>query len=133
LLADTFHDQLPERYGSNGGDRWYAVVVNLVKQPNSSWWDNRMYKKRNKMRDLRLRSKLMKTIMIGIKANCLAGKKATFLRQKLEQISLVLITLAGVGLIQCRASTANTIRYTIGNYLKGTATFPEGGRRGIER
>ncbi|MFS0515435.1 penicillin acylase family protein [Nostoc sp. UIC 10607] len=41
LLADTFHDQLPERYFPNGGDRWYAVVANLVKQPNSSWWDNR--------------------------------------------------------------------------------------------
>ncbi|MBG1242526.1 penicillin acylase family protein [Nostoc sp. NZL] len=41
LLADTFHDQLPVRYFPNGGDRWYAVVANLVKQPNSSWWDNR--------------------------------------------------------------------------------------------
>ncbi|WP_390625439.1 penicillin acylase family protein [Nostoc linckia] len=41
LLADTFQDQLPERYFPNGGDRWYAVVANLVKQPNSSWWDNR--------------------------------------------------------------------------------------------
>ncbi|QMS89827.1 penicillin acylase family protein [Nostoc edaphicum CCNP1411] len=41
LLADTFHDQLPEKYFPHGGDRWYAVIANLVKQPNSSWWDNR--------------------------------------------------------------------------------------------
>ncbi|WP_334878303.1 penicillin acylase family protein [Nostoc sp.] len=41
LLADTFHDQLPEKYFPDGGDRWYAVVANLVKQPNSAWWDNR--------------------------------------------------------------------------------------------
>ncbi|MEH2044305.1 MAG: penicillin acylase family protein [Nostoc sp.] len=41
LLTDTFHDQLPEKYFPDGGDRWYAVVANLVKQPNSSWWDNR--------------------------------------------------------------------------------------------
>ncbi|WP_375507224.1 penicillin acylase family protein, partial [uncultured Nostoc sp.] len=41
LLADTFHDQLPEKYFPDGGDRWYAVVANLVKQPNSFWWDNR--------------------------------------------------------------------------------------------
>ncbi|WP_445634116.1 Peptidase S45 [Nostoc sp. DSM 114161] len=41
LLANTFHDQLPKRYFPDGGDRWYAVVANLVKQPNSSWWDNR--------------------------------------------------------------------------------------------
>lgn len=41
LLADTFHDQLPQEYFPDGGDRWYAVVQNLVKQPNSFWWDNR--------------------------------------------------------------------------------------------
>ncbi|MEH2181593.1 penicillin acylase family protein [Nostoc sp.] len=41
LLEDTFYDQLPEKYFPDGGDRWYAVVANLVKQPNSSWWDNR--------------------------------------------------------------------------------------------
>ncbi len=40
LLADTFHDRLPEKYFPSGGDRWYAVVANLVKQPNSSWWDH---------------------------------------------------------------------------------------------
>ncbi|MEH2053957.1 penicillin acylase family protein [Nostoc sp.] len=40
LLADTFHDQLPEKYFPDGGDRWYAVIANLVKQPNSVWWDN---------------------------------------------------------------------------------------------
>ncbi|WP_193200003.1 penicillin acylase family protein [Nostoc sp. MG11] len=41
LLADTFHDQLPREYFPDGGDRWYAVVKNLAKQPNSIWWDNR--------------------------------------------------------------------------------------------
>jgi penicillin G amidase len=40
LLADTFHDQLPQKYFPDGGDRWYAVVENLVKQPDSNWWDN---------------------------------------------------------------------------------------------
>ncbi len=41
LLADTFHDQLPEEYYPDGGDRWYTVVSNLVKKPDSFWWDNR--------------------------------------------------------------------------------------------
>ncbi|WP_375493232.1 penicillin acylase family protein [uncultured Nostoc sp.] len=41
LLADTFHDQLPKEYFPDGGDRWYAVIQNLVKQPDSYWWDNR--------------------------------------------------------------------------------------------
>ncbi len=41
LLGDTFHDQLPQEYFPDGGDRWYAVIQNIVKQPNSIWWDNR--------------------------------------------------------------------------------------------
>jgi penicillin amidase len=41
LLADTFHDRLPKEYLPSGGDRWYAVMKNLVQQPNSTWWDNR--------------------------------------------------------------------------------------------
>jgi penicillin amidase len=40
LLAATFNDQLPQEYLPDGGDRWYAVVQNLVTQPNSFWWDN---------------------------------------------------------------------------------------------
>ncbi|BAY62589.1 peptidase S45, penicillin amidase [Calothrix brevissima NIES-22] len=40
LLADTFHDQLPPEYFPDGGDRWYEVIKNMIKQPNSSWWDN---------------------------------------------------------------------------------------------
>lgn len=41
LLADTFHDQLPLEYFPDGSDRWYAVMQNLIQQPNSIWWDNR--------------------------------------------------------------------------------------------
>ena len=41
LLAVTFHDELPQDYYPGGSDRWYAVVKNLVEQPNSLWWDNR--------------------------------------------------------------------------------------------
>lgn len=41
LLADTFHDQLPKEYFPDGGDRWYAVIQNIIQQPDSNWWDNR--------------------------------------------------------------------------------------------
>lgn len=41
LLAVTFHDELPDDYYPGGSDRWYAVVKNLVEQPNNLWWDNR--------------------------------------------------------------------------------------------
>lgn len=40
LLAETFNDQLPQAYLSNGDDRWFEVIRRLVKQPLSPWWDN---------------------------------------------------------------------------------------------
>ncbi|PLZ81565.1 penicillin acylase family protein [Fischerella muscicola CCMEE 5323] len=40
LLADTFADQLPQGYLPTGSSRWFAVIRELVKQPNSNWWDN---------------------------------------------------------------------------------------------
>jgi penicillin amidase len=41
LLAGTFHDNLPKNYWPHGGDRWIEVVKQLIKQPNSLWWDNK--------------------------------------------------------------------------------------------
>lgn len=41
LLADTFHDELPEAYFPTGGDRHMAAVRDLVEQPNHSWWDDK--------------------------------------------------------------------------------------------
>jgi penicillin amidase len=40
LLELTFHDQLPEALWPDGGQRWMAVVSNLLRQPNSQWWDD---------------------------------------------------------------------------------------------
>jgi penicillin amidase len=40
LLALTFHDQLPESLWPDGGQRWLAVVSNLLRQPESQWWDD---------------------------------------------------------------------------------------------
>ena len=39
LLAATFQDDLPEDYWPGGGSRWFAVLQNLVLQPDSPWWD----------------------------------------------------------------------------------------------
>ena len=41
LLADTFNDDLPERYWPNGGDTWFEVTRKIVKDPNSFWWDDK--------------------------------------------------------------------------------------------
>ena len=40
VLARTFQDQLPEQLWPDGGDRWMAVVSNLLRQPDSQWWDD---------------------------------------------------------------------------------------------
>ena len=40
VLRLTFHDQLPETLWPDGSDRWVAVVRNLLRQPDSQWWDD---------------------------------------------------------------------------------------------
>jgi penicillin amidase len=40
LLRLTFHDELPESLWPDGGQRWMAVVSNLLRQPESQWWDD---------------------------------------------------------------------------------------------
>jgi penicillin amidase len=40
LLRLTFDDQLPESLRPDGSQRWVAVVSNLLRQPDSQWWDN---------------------------------------------------------------------------------------------
>lgn len=41
LLAETFNDDLPERYFPNGGDIWFEVTRKIVNEPNSFWWDDK--------------------------------------------------------------------------------------------
>ncbi len=41
LLAETFHDDLPERYFPNGGDTWFEITRSIVNDPNSFWWDDK--------------------------------------------------------------------------------------------
>lgn len=41
LLADTFNDDLPEKYWPQGSSRWFEVIRNIAKDPNSQWWDDK--------------------------------------------------------------------------------------------
>jgi penicillin G amidase len=41
LLADTFHDDLPEDQWPSGGSRSSQVIRDLLTHPDSAWWDNR--------------------------------------------------------------------------------------------
>ncbi len=40
LLALTFHDDLPEELWPDGGQRWFAVVSQLLRKPTDPWWDD---------------------------------------------------------------------------------------------
>ena len=41
ILDLTFHDDLPEELWPDGGSRWLQVVVELLDDPQSLWWDDR--------------------------------------------------------------------------------------------
>ncbi|NLE70839.1 MAG: penicillin acylase family protein [Actinomycetales bacterium] len=41
LLELTFQDDLPEAAWPDGGSRWLQVVVGLLDEPDSPWWDDR--------------------------------------------------------------------------------------------
>ena len=51
LLMDTFKDDLPEDYWPEGGSRWYEVMRELVKQPDSLWWDDQESEVKTETRD----------------------------------------------------------------------------------
>ncbi len=40
VLKLTFRDELPAELWPSGGDRWYAVVAQLLDQPDNAWWDD---------------------------------------------------------------------------------------------
>ena len=47
----TFRDELPEELWPEGGDRWYAVLTMLLKQPRNPWWDDVTTKDKIETRD----------------------------------------------------------------------------------
>ena len=40
VLQQTFDDQLPASLQPSSGDRWYAVLAQLIKEPDNAWWDD---------------------------------------------------------------------------------------------
>ncbi|WP_343907107.1 penicillin acylase family protein [Nocardioides aquiterrae] len=59
LLALTFHDDLPADIWPAGGDRWYAVVTELLHDPESAWWDDKLTPDLDETRDDILRQALL--------------------------------------------------------------------------
>jgi penicillin amidase len=51
ILKLTFRDEMPPDLWPTGGDRWYAVVSQLLQQPDSRWWDDTTTKDRVETRD----------------------------------------------------------------------------------
>jgi penicillin amidase len=40
VLANTFHDELPEDHWPVGGSRWFEVVRSIIGQQDNAWWDD---------------------------------------------------------------------------------------------
>ena len=40
ILERTFRDQMPPELWPTGGDRWNAVLTELLDDPNNAWWDD---------------------------------------------------------------------------------------------
>lgn len=40
ILKLTFRDEMPEDLWPTGGDRWFAVLSELLQQPSNPWWDD---------------------------------------------------------------------------------------------
>ncbi|HYG93437.1 MAG TPA: penicillin acylase family protein [Nocardioides sp.] len=51
LLAATFHDELRTEVRPDGGQRWFAVVAELLTRPNDPWWDDVATEDRVETRD----------------------------------------------------------------------------------
>jgi penicillin amidase len=41
LLADTFNDDIPEKYWPEGGDTYFEVTRRIVDDNNNRWWDDK--------------------------------------------------------------------------------------------
>jgi penicillin amidase len=52
FVSATFKDEnIPEDYQPSGGSRTYEIMQNLVKEPNSPWWDDKTTKDKVETRD----------------------------------------------------------------------------------
>jgi len=40
LLANVFHDELPQDHWPTGGSRWFEVLRQLLQEPDDPWWDD---------------------------------------------------------------------------------------------
>ena len=56
VLERTFRDQMPTELWPTGGDRWNAVLTELLEDPDNAWWDDETTKELVENRDDILRA-----------------------------------------------------------------------------
>jgi penicillin amidase len=52
LLANTFHDDVPEDYYPSGGSRWFEVMRNITPEQNNFFWDDKNTKETETRNDI---------------------------------------------------------------------------------
>jgi penicillin amidase len=40
IFKAAFRDEMPQELWPTGGDRWYAVLTQLLRDPGNPWWDD---------------------------------------------------------------------------------------------
>jgi penicillin amidase len=99
LLADTFHDQLPEAVWPDGGSRWVEVMRNLVRQPNNSWWDDLRTPQRESRDDIMREALVQARAEITTK---MAREPSNWQWGRLHKLTLTNQTLgtSGIGVVE---------------------------------
>ncbi|WP_432941468.1 penicillin acylase family protein [Kribbella sp. CA-253562] len=99
LLADTFHDQLPEAVWPDGGSRWFEVMRNLVRQPNNSWWDDLRTPQRESRDDIMREALVQARAEITTK---MAREPSNWQWGRLHKLTLTNQTLgtSGIGVVE---------------------------------
>ncbi|ONI71650.1 penicillin acylase family protein [Kribbella sp. ALI-6-A] len=99
LLADTFHDQLPEAVWPDGGSRWFEVMRNLVRQPNNSWWDDLRTPQRESRDDIMREALVQARAEITTK---MAREPSNWQWGRLHRLTLTNQTLgtSGIGVVE---------------------------------
>ena len=125
LLAETFHDELPERAWPTGGDRWWELVRTMLSQPTNAWWDDVRTRNVREDRDTILRKALVEARDELVRLQSRDPKRWTW--GHLHQLRLDRPTFSSgswIGRRACSTGTAMVLRAALVR-----STRPPGTRR----
>ena len=100
ILERTFRDEMPQELWPSGGDRWNAVLTQLMKDPDNPWWDDVTTKEVVEKRD-----DILKAAMVDARrelTSLISRETTGWQWGKLHRVTLQHQTLgsSGIGVIE---------------------------------